>query len=235
MLHHASKKLTKALCAIGITIAAMAQTTLAEVVVQGTPILRPSIVWPNDFAQWGTDYGGTPPAIPPGDPDDPWPDQSGQTSFEQEYDLTHSYNPATMTLSLENAFDEDKTKHVWIRLRFDWQGNNPAYPASIGEQPDPNQWATMEVETDGDQNRIPILTGAAWFTNPLMGQLIVEQSWSIHPQPKNETINLSNIIGNAGGPGVFKGLMSETVCIPEPAALSLLALGGLVAARRRRP
>jgi hypothetical protein len=222
MLHHASNKLTRTLCAIGITIAAMAQTTLAEIVVQGTPILRPSIVWPNDFAQWGTNYNGNPAT---------WADQSGTTSFEQEYGLIHSYDPNTMTLSLDNAYDEDKTKHVWIRLLFNWQEN---YPAAIGQQPDPAHWATMEVETEGDQNRTPTLTGAAWFHNPIAGQLIIEQSWSIHPQPYNETINLSNIIGNAGGPNAFIGLMSETVCIPAPSACALLALGGLAVARRRR-
>jgi len=223
MLHHASKKLTKTLCAIGITIAAMAQTTLAEVVVQGDPILRPSIVWPNDFAQWGTNYGGNP---------DAWADQSGTTTFEQEYGLTHSYNPDTMTLFIDNAYDEDKTKHVWIRLLFDPQGD---YPATIGEQPDPAHWATIEASYPDGVNGTPILTGAAWLHNPITGQLIVEQSWSIHPQPYNESINLSNIIGNAGGPSAFKGLMSETVCIPNPAAYALLALGGLTSARRRRP
>jgi len=222
MQHAKSKRLTGTLCAIGIAFMSMAQTTLADVIVQGTPILRPSIVWPSDFAQWGTNYSGNP---------DSWADQSGTTSFEREYELSHSYDPNTGILSLDNAHDPDKTKHVWIRLLFNWQED---YPAPIGQQADPTQWATMEVSNPDGLNSTPILTSAAWFLNPIAGQLIIEQSWSIHPQPYNESINLSNIIGNAGGAEALRGLMSETVCIPGPAAYALLAIGGLAAAHRRR-
>lgn len=223
MLHATVKSLRCSVCAISVAIAALAQSTIADVVVQGDPILRPSIVWPNDFGQWGTNYGGNP---------DGWADQSETTPFEQEYGLTHSYDSNTQSLFIDNASDEDKTKHVWVRLLFD---PRESYPAPIGEKVDPAQWATIEAsQPDGVDQRIT-LTGAAWLVNPITGQLIVEQSWTIHPQPYSETINLSNIIGNAGGPDAFKGLMAETVCIPGPAAYALLALSGLVVARRRRP
>lgn len=99
-------------------------------------------------------------------------------------------------------------KDIWIQLTWEPQapGNTPFVLTTAPEQ----IFATLVQET-------PL--GGAWM----------HSIYSIHiePNPNIETVVIT------GGINVDQ-LVIDTICIPEPAGLSMAVLGGLVLLRRRR-
>jgi len=223
MRHITSKRLNGTLCTIGFAIAAFAHSTFAGITVGDTPLAGPSTLYPFVFEMWGIDYRGSNTGN--------WIDETGLTNFERDFNLNHSYNPNDQMLYLGDAEDRGSNNLVLVELIFDFVGD---YPAPHGQQMDPAFWASMTVESDYPITHLIRDEGASWMiTAP--GQLTVWQSWRIFPQPSAEWIDLGNIIENAGGQSALTGLYAETSrLLPEPAALSLLALAGLITTRRRR-
>jgi hypothetical protein len=65
------------------------------------------------------------------------------------------------------------------------------------------------------------------------GKLQHNGEWQITPNPTNETLVVSFSVA-AGQYMLLDGLHIATECVPEPSAIALLALGGLVLLWRRR-
>ena len=65
------------------------------------------------------------------------------------------------------------------------------------------------------------------------GWFYYEKMWSIQPQPAGEVIT-ATINLPAGAVLAMDEVAVDTICIPEPATMSVLALGGLAVLRRRK-
>lgn len=81
----------------------------------------------------------------------------------------------------------------------------------------------------GDQNTVELVEsrdlGCGWMWD----------LWYIHIWPNPDLEEIDFYGGPSGEPGLLiDQIVVDTICIPEPAALSLLALAGFMALRRRR-
>jgi hypothetical protein len=92
------------------------------------------------------------------------------------------------------------------------------------------QIETTVTATGSSAERTDLIQGAA-----ADGWYYIEDHWTITPQPDSETYRLELKSGwNSGTALWLDEAVIYTHCVPEPATMSLVALGGLALLRRRR-
>ncbi len=118
----------------------------------------------------------------------------------------------TMSKLMGNLADPSMIKEFHAEII--WYGTTNCGDVSIDVQADGMVQSSCGAITDSNDN--------LWHLTYIDG--------TISPQPDSETFNFNFATGGILVDSVYIG----THCVPEPAALSLLSLGGLVLLRRRR-
>ncbi len=173
-----------------------------------------------------------------------WRGQPGSTWAEWEYSTP---NPNPLPDASFNPYGVPQTRvypgvgQVWWDILNGRQG---VWPLSgeiwidIPNQDKPNPWKDIYIQltwapqAPGNspivQSILPMMVGGT-----LVQEIPLEGAWRhsiytirLEPNPAWEQILIS------GGIDVDQ-VVIDTICVPEPAAMLLLALGGLVFARRR--
>jgi len=118
--------------------------------------------------------------------------------------------PLNITLTIPNRDEPDEYKEIWLEMDFmqtlGW----------INVTPSPVCGSVEEIFRDIS------LVDLQW------SRLII--GWRIEPNPSEETI----CIGITGTGGLVDYITVDTICIPEPATVTLLGLGTLALLRRKR-
>jgi len=112
-------------------------------------------------------------------------------------------------------------KLVWLQITYFLTG---APGASYSAELVPSGDESVSVVPDSE---------VAYAVPGESGWFYYEKMWSIQPQPTEEVIT-ATINLPAGAVFAMDEAVVDTICIPEPATLGLLALGGVVALRRKR-
>jgi hypothetical protein len=130
-----------------------------------------------------------------------------------------------------------------------WDGRQGVWPlsgtvlATIPNNPDPNPFKDIWIQLTWEANTttpapggIPIVmentgagTPATLVSEISLGGNWYHSTYAIHmvPNPPSETIQINGLI-------MLDELVIDTICVPEPGTLSLLALGGAALFLRRR-
>lgn len=117
-----------------------------------------------------------------------------------------------MVFGIPNVVDNEPMKYLRIQINGIWDQSPPPVVSFISATKDQQPAVTHFIESD---EAIPGFH--RW------------EDWAIFPNPDDEVIQLI-----VPGGSFVNQVVIETISFPEPASLSLLTLGGLVALRRRR-
>ena len=112
----------------------------------------------------------------------------------------------SVNLEIPNYLELNQYKEIWVDV-----GNNVINPADISLAATP--------------------TSFPFIFEVLPAQGDAEFGVRIWPNPEFEKIGFM-IFGAAGAPAVLDYIHVDTICIPEPATVAVLALGGLLLRRR---
>ncbi len=142
-------------------------------------------------------------------------------------------------VELPNLLDWEETKHVWMAVTYneewlqgDWDNYYSDPLVEYQSDSDPTAWI-MDIPTD------------SWWEDTVT----VWYHWHLSYQPERESIILpdESYYWLCEWPAIYQNATGEqwmyphvtdvsfyTWCTPEPATMSLLAIGGLFALKRRR-
>ena len=169
-----------------------------------------------------TSYPGQSPA---GSPYADAPEPSQRIVENPPSDRVYIWQDAPITFWLPNFENSNEVKHVWFQLTYsvpnDFQ--KPKFHVTV-----PGDSFTF-LGPDVFVTRIDLDPLDVWYTDVF--------AFEIFPNPEWEEIELSFYNWNTGEPwypAYIDQVVIDTWCVPEPASMSLLALGGLAVLRRRR-
>ena len=141
-------------------------------------------------------------------PDGDWIDQDATSPRQGIWPLSGSID-----VVVDNHDPVNPDKLLWVQLTWRSTGSGNGMPVITPDDMLPD-FTTGPVRIEYEQ-----AWGDGWTTTLF--------AWEIHPNPQDEWFTISGDID-------VDQLVIDTWCIPEPATLSLLALGGLAVIRRRR-
>jgi hypothetical protein len=178
-----------------------------------------------------------------------WRGDEGSTY--QRWEFGSPANPGAQPLEIVDNPYGDPELSVWPGLGQEWladhQGRDGVWPLSgdmvirIPNRPEPNLekriWIqlTWGPQTPVSEPGIDLVDPEADVEAVLIEEIQVDSVWThstyaiVLPfNPPEETLHIHNSI-------LVDELVIDTICIPEPATMSLLAIGGLgVLLRRKR-
>jgi len=117
-----------------------------------------------------------------------------------------------ITLDIDNRPEPLPYKEIWLQVTY-YVGISVA---PIVDVPGADLLSTQTILVEED-----IFGG--WFLDQTV--------WRIEPNPPYEQIIL---MSDVSGGSVVDQIVVDTICIPEPASIGLLVLGGLMVLRKRR-
>ena len=132
------------------------------------------------------------------------------------------------TLLVPNQFIRDKQKKLYLQVDF----NDPLPGNPLNPNGDPD---VPGIQVYDDAGNLILLADHTWASDN--GEVLLEYDFTNQPAwekivfPSDEYLKI-NLVGNQGYNVLEWNIATE--CVPEPATISLLALGALALVRRRR-
>jgi hypothetical protein len=138
---------------------------------------------------------------------DTWPNSTYLASYADMSGVWRLENPDDIYVTIQN-YEDNPFKYIWIQITYAAQEG--AVPIVLT-----NPEYTDMVISD------PILFGDHWY---------ITYDITLEPNPPSEII----VIQPAGCTTYIDEIVIDTICIPEPATVLMLGLGGLALLRKRR-
>ena len=121
-----------------------------------------------------------------------------------------------IVLDIDNRPEPLDYKEIWLQVTYYKFSGFSEVPAIDVVGADFVTAQTLTVEED------PLSPGNGW--------LLYQSVWKIEPNPMDERIILTgSIVGSR-----IDQIVVDTICVPEPATMGLLIVGGLMLLRKRR-
>lgn len=123
-----------------------------------------------------------------------------------------------VVIEIPNRADPYPYKEIWLQLT--WAAQGPGVePIVWADAPGVVSEAVVVENFALELTNEPPPAGLTWMHTTY--SIIIE------PNPPFETISISGAV-------MIDEIVVETICVPEPAGMALLAIGGLAVIRRRR-
>jgi hypothetical protein len=135
----------------------------------------------------------------------------------------------SITLEIDNCNPVNPYKEVWMQVTYFLGDFSGSYPY---EEPLIDVLAGGAAVTDlSDRNDSEVVH----VTEPYYGSWVCRlYKFRIEPNPTEEQILISPPTQAQNNQSKIDQVVVDTICVPEPATLGLLALGGFALIRRRR-
>lgn len=157
------------------------------------------------------DYGSAIALIIVGEYGSGWLDNPGLGTQTGMWDIGGS--DGQIVLDIDNQPLALDYKQIWLQV---------TYYQSIGGAPIVDVPGAQLVSSQTVLIEEDMMPGMGWYLD--------QSIWRIEPNPSYEQIILT---GNPGG-SVIDQIVVDTYCIPEPASMALLIVGGFIAFKKQR-